>query len=94
MSVIMFVFLPTRSNLQSYAESSTLQTNTDFCQSPANLNCVMATIHKGSEENWSDGDGLHLETEEIGCHAQVWLVEEHRRPSRLNEGGIVVGLHV
>lgn len=90
----MFVFLSTRLNLPSYAESLTLQMNTDFCQSPANLNCVITMIRKGSGEDWSDGDGLHLETEDTCYHAQVWLVEEQGRPSRLREGGVVVGLRV
>lgn len=88
----MFVcFFSTRLNLPSYAESSTLQTNTDFCQSPANLNCVIATIPKGSGEDCSDGDGLRLETEDRGLKAQVWLVVEERRPSTLNEGLVFEG---
>lgn len=82
-SVFMFVcfFLSTRLNLPSYAESSTRQTNTDFCQSPASLTCVIATMQKGSGEDWSDGDLLHLETEDICHRTQVWLAEEQRPPS-------------
>lgn len=73
--LIMFV-LSTRLNLPSYAESLTLRTNTDFCQFPASLNGVMAPIHEGSGEDWSKGDGLHLETGDICYDAQIWLVEE------------------
>lgn len=29
-----------------------------------------------------------METEDICYRAQVWLVEEQRRPSHLNEGGV------
>lgn len=38
-------------------------------------------MQKGSGENWSDGDLLHLETGDICNRTQVWLAEEQRPPS-------------